>query len=106
MTEQSKEYIKKLDEQRRKRTPEQNSMANKLAAIINLISDRMTPEERGEAFSGKFNTTDDLIDMYLDFLKLTVLYMIYDLEATRREANSLREMLEGKDMNNDDVNMC
>ena len=106
MTEKSKEYIKKLDEQRRGRTPEQNGMANKLAEIVNLINDKMTPEERGEAFNGKFNSTDELVDMYLDFIKLTVGYILYDLEATRRECKSLKDMLDGKDMNNDDFSPC
>lgn len=101
MTEKSKEYVKKLDEQRRGRTPEQNSMANKLAEIVNIISDKMTPEERGEAFNGKFNSTDELVDNYLDFIKLTVGYMIYDLEATRREAGALRQMLDERDVGND-----
>lgn len=93
MTEKNKEYIKKLDEQRRALTPEQNSVANRLAEIINLISDKMTPEERVEVFSSKFNTTDQLVDMYLDFIKLTIKYLIFDNEALKREIAELHNLL-------------
>lgn len=97
MTDKSKEYIKKLDERRGSRTPEQNSMANKLAAIVNLISDKMTPEERGDIFNGRFNTTDELVDMYLDFIRLTLTYVLFDNEVLKRENAQLHSLLEDED---------
>ena len=37
----------------------------------------------------------------IDFLRLSIKYMLFDLEATRRENNYLRKMLEDNSNNND-----
>ena len=38
----------------------------------------------------------------IDFLRLGIKYLLFDLEATRRENNSLRKMLEHDDGNNNE----
>jgi chromosome segregation ATPase len=42
----------------------------------------------------------DTLQESIDFLRLGIKYMLFDLEATRRENNYLRKMLE-QDPNND-----
>lgn len=45
----------------------------------------------------------DTLQESIDFLRLGIKYMLFDLEATRRENNYLRKMLE-QDPNNDNNN--
>ena len=38
----------------------------------------------------------------LDYLRLSIKYLVFDLEATRRENSYLRKMLEERHADNDD----
>lgn len=40
----------------------------------------------------------------LDYLRLSIKYLVFDLEATRRENGYLRDMLESADQDQDDEN--
>lgn len=46
-------------------------------------------------------TVGDLQDS-LDYLRLSIKYLVFDLEATRRENRYLRQMLEEQDVADDD----
>lgn len=76
-------------------------MTNKLLEIVNIINDKLTPEQRGEFFNGNLNTKNQLINQYLDFIRLTVKYLLFDNEALKREIMELHSLLEGDDNNCD-----
>jgi hypothetical protein len=44
----------------------------------------------------KFDRKQDPIDSRFDYLRIQIKYLLFDLEATRRENKHLRKMLENK----------
>jgi chromosome segregation ATPase len=80
---------------------EENVFQSKLAELMGEIS--TLPKSEREKLSALANqtqarhqklkqTVSDLQDS-LDYLRLSIKYLVFDLEATRRENNYLRKML-------------
>jgi len=101
MTEKTKKYLR--NEEKEIQTPEDLNMTNKLLEIVNTINDKLSPNERGEFFNGNFNTREQLIDQYLDFVRLTLKYLLFDNEALKREIMELHSILED---NNDGCDLA
>ena len=62
------------------------------------------PHRGGEAQDGCAGATDlagASLEETLDYLRLQVKYLVFDLEATRRENMYLRRMLEGRRRDDD-----
>jgi hypothetical protein len=95
MNDETKKYLR--SQERTLQTPEEVGMTNKLLEIVNIINDKLTPEQRGEFFNGNLNTKNQLIDQYLDFVRLTIKYIIFDNEALKREIAELHSLLENND---------
>ena len=77
----------------------------KLSQLINQI-DELPEGQRGELRKlaeetrnrhDKIRETIKGLQDSLDYLRLSVKYLVFDLEATRRENDYLRKMLHGKD---------
>ena len=101
MTEKTKKYLR--NEEKEIQTLEDLNMTNKLLEIVNTINDKLSPNERGEFFNGNFNTREQLIDQYLDFVRLTLKYLLFDNEALKREIMELHSILED---NNDGCDLA
>jgi hypothetical protein len=95
MTDETRKYLR--SQEKNVQTPEEVGMTNKLLEIVNIINDKLTPEQRGEFFNGNLNTKNQLIDQYLDFIRLTLKYLLFDNEALKREIVELHSLLEGDD---------
>jgi len=97
MRDETKKYLR--SQEKVVQTPEEVGMTNKLLEIVNIINDKLAPEQRGEFFNGNLNTKNQLIDQYLDFIRLTLKYILFDNEALKREIVELHNLLEGDDDN-------
>ena len=76
----------------------QSKLGQMLDQISNLPSDQkehlaVLAEEARERHARMKKTIADLQDS-LDYLRLSIKYTMFDLEATRRENSSLRKLLE------------
>ena len=63
------------------------------------------PHRRGEVQDAPAPATElvgSTLEETMDFLRLQVKYLVFDLEATRRENMYLRRMLEGRRREGDD----
>lgn len=101
MSDETKKYLR--SQERDTQTPEEVDMTNKLLEIVNIINEKLTPEQRGEFFNGNLNTKNQLIDQYLDFVRLTLKYLLFDNEALKREIVELHSLLED---NNDGCDLA
>ncbi|MBN2562965.1 MAG: hypothetical protein JXQ75_18735 [Phycisphaerae bacterium] len=81
---------------------DENTFQRKLAELVQEIGD-MPAEERAkiEALAAqakerhdKLNKTVTSLHASIDYLRLSIKYLLFDLEATRRENEQLRKMLE------------
>ena len=97
MTDETRKYLRSTEKVAQ--TPEEVGMTNKLLEIVNIINEKLTPEQRGEFFNGNLNTKNQLIDQYLDFVRLTLKYLLFDNEALKREIVELHTLLEGDEDN-------
>jgi predicted nucleic acid-binding Zn-ribbon protein len=91
-------------------TMDENTFQKKLTELMGEISTLPTSErakltelaaktqERHEKLK---KTVGDLQES-LDYLRLSIKYLVFDLEATRRENGYLRKMLENASSNNDE----
>lgn len=89
---------------------DENTFQKKLTELMGEISTLPTSErakltelaaktqERHEKLK---KTVGDLQES-LDYLRLSIKYLVFDLEATRRENGYLRKMLENASSNNDE----
>jgi hypothetical protein len=91
MTDETRKYLRSTE----RKIQEPDDMTNKLLEIVNIINEKLTPEQRGEFFNGNLNTKNQLIDQYLDFVRLTLKYLLFDNEALKREIVELHGLLEG-----------
>jgi len=78
----------------------QTKLAELMSEISTLpVGERRKLEELAEATRSRHNklkkTVSDLQES-LDYLRLSIKYLMFDLEATRRENNYLRKMLESE----------
>lgn len=90
----------------------ENTFQKKLAELVAEIgtlpeSDRakleMLAEETRERHQKLKQTVSNLQES-IDFLRLSIKYLLFDLEATRRENRQMRKMLEeGNSAGDDDV---
>jgi nitric oxide reductase activation protein len=79
-----------------------SAFETRLNELLNEIND--LPAEQGKKFlsqaqktklyNQKFKQNTETLQDSLDHLRLTVKYLLFDLEATRRENKYLRKMLE------------
>jgi hypothetical protein len=79
-----------------------SAFETRLNELLNEIND--LPAEQGKKFlsqaqktklyNQKFKQNTESLQDSLDHLRLTVKYLLFDLEATRRENKYLRKMLE------------
>jgi hypothetical protein len=76
----------------------------RLNELLNEISD--IPNGRGKKLllltqkkkpAKQKPQTSDNLDESLNYLRLVIKYLVFDVEATRRENSYLRRMLEGRD---------
>lgn len=81
---------------------DENTFQQKLAELVQEIGD-MPEEERAklQALAAqtkerheKLHKTVSSLQASIDYLRLSIKYLLFDLEATRRENNQLRKMLE------------
>jgi len=93
MADETRKYLRSTE----KKIQEPNDVNNKLLEIVNIINNQLSLEQRGEFFNGNLNTPDQLIDQWLDFIRLTIKYIIFDNEALKREIVELHSLLEGDD---------
>lgn len=101
MNDETKKHLR--SQERAVQTPEEVGVTNKLLEIVNIINEKLTPEQRGEFFNGNLNTKNQLIDQYLDFVRLTLKYLLFDNEALKREIVELHSLLED---NNDGCDLA
>lgn len=77
----------------------------KLDALVSEIGSTSSPQnkklkllaEKTRDYGKKMEKSADRLQESLDYLRLGVKYMLFDLEATRRENTYLRKLLEDKD---------
>ncbi|MEM8738401.1 MAG: hypothetical protein AAGG38_07995 [Planctomycetota bacterium] len=83
----------------------ENDFQKKLGDLMGEIS-TLPPAERAKlealaeqtkARHGKLKKTVGELQESLDYLRLSIKYLVFDLEATRRENGYLRKMLEEQD---------
>jgi len=99
MTDETKKYLKSTE----RKTQEPDEMTTKLLEIVNVINSQLLPEQREEFFNGSLNSKDQLVSQYLDFISLTVKYILFDNEALKREIMELHSILED---NNDGCDLA
>lgn len=83
----------------------ENDFQAKLGALMNEISTLPKAErekleqlaEQTKQRHGKLKKTVGELQESLDYLRLSIKYLVFDLEATRRENGYLRKMLEEQD---------
>jgi uncharacterized membrane protein len=89
---------------------DEKTFQTKLAGLMSEIStlpkaerDKLTDlaEKTRERHAQMKKTVSDLQES-MDFLRLSIKYLVFDLEATRRENKYLREMLEQEQAGNAD----
>jgi chromosome segregation ATPase len=99
-------------DQKRSTTMNEQDFQNKLGELMQQIGELPTDQrERLEQMAGEARdrhnrmkkTITDLQDS-LDYLRLSVKYIMFDLEATRRENAYLRKLLEKSAEGHDDGN--
>jgi predicted enzyme involved in methoxymalonyl-ACP biosynthesis len=81
---------------------DETTFQNKLAELMGEIStlpkaerDKLTAlAEKTHARHEKLKKTVNDLQESLDYLRLSIKYLVFDLEATRRENSYLRKMLE------------
>ncbi len=81
---------------------DEQTFQNKLAELMGEIStlpkaerDKLTAlAEQTQARHAKLKKTVHDLQESLDYLRLSIKYLVFDLEATRRENGYLRKMLE------------
>lgn len=99
MRDETKKYLR--SQETAVQIPESEiSINNKILEIINIINNQLAiPTDRAIIIEqcGGLNTKNQLIDNYLDFIRLTLKYIIFDNEALKREIVELQNMLEGDD---------
>ncbi len=73
------------------------AVRKRTAEVIQILGAPSKPNEprasRGTYISETPPTTSELDDLF-DYIRLRVRYLLFDLEATRRENRYLRQMLE------------
>jgi hypothetical protein len=77
----------------------------RLEELINEINDPPTNKDKKilsltrqtKLSNQKFKENLDVLHQSLDHLRLTIKYVLFDLEATRRENKYLRKILEGSE---------
>lgn len=89
----------------------EDTFQRKLAELVSEIG-TLPKEERGKLEMladetrerhQKLKQTVNNLHESIDFLRLSIKYLLFDLEATRRENQQMRKMLEdGSDQNADD----
>lgn len=81
---------------------DENTFQKKLAELVREIGN-MPEEERAKAEAlaaqtkerhAKLHQTVSSLQGSIDYLRLSIKYLLFDLEATRRENSQLRKMLE------------
>lgn len=74
----------------------EETFQRKLAELIAEIATTIGPDDRRiqEKHTELLKTTVSRLQESIDFIRLSVKYMLFDLEATRRENVTLRRMLE------------
>jgi regulator of replication initiation timing len=86
---------------------DEQTFQQKLAELVKEIGD-LPVEERSriEALAAqtkerqeKLTKTVTSLQASIDYLRLSIKYLLFDLEATRRENNQLRKMLEDQSGN-------
>lgn len=86
---------------------DENAFQQKLTELVQAIGD-MPAEDRAKLETlaaqtkerhEKLNKTVTNLQSSIDYLRLSIKYLLFDLEATRRENAQLRKMLE--DQSND-----
>ncbi len=88
---------------------DEKTFQTKLAELMGEIStlpkaerDKLTAmAHQTEERHAKLRKTVSDLQESLDYLRLSIKYLVFDLEATRRENNYLRKMLEQKYSGND-----
>lgn len=90
---------------------DESTFHNKLAELMREIS-TLPKAERDKLNSmaqqtrerqTKLRKTVDNLQESLDYLRLSIKYLVFDLEATRRENSYLRKMLEQKPSGHDEL---
>lgn len=90
----------------------EKSFQTKLAELMSEIStlpkaerDKLTElAEQTRTRHAKLKKTVSELQESLDYLRLSIKYLVFDLEATRRENKYLRKMLEQSNTPQDDDN--
>lgn len=95
MTDENRKYLR--SQEKAVQTPEKISVTSKLLEIVNIINEGLTPEQRGEFLDGNLNTKNQLVNQYLDFIRLTLKYMLFDNESLRKEIVQLRAIIDEDD---------
>ncbi len=88
----------------------QKQFQDKLAELMGEISTLPEAERawltalaaRTQQRHDKFHRTVSELQESLDYLRLSIKYLVFDLEATRRENAYLRKMLDESDAENND----
>jgi septal ring factor EnvC (AmiA/AmiB activator) len=81
---------------------DEQAFQQKLSELVKEIGDLPEPERaKFEALAAqtrerqeKLHKTVSSLQASIDYLRLSIKYLLFDLEATRRENNQLRKMLE------------
>ncbi|MBN1787559.1 MAG: hypothetical protein JW806_04110 [Sedimentisphaerales bacterium] len=82
-----------------------SALERKLAELLDEINEPpshkdkkiLSPARRTKVSNKHLRQNLDALHQSLDHLSLTIKYVLFDLEATRRENNYLRKILEGSE---------
>ena len=92
----------RFSERKKKKAMNEHEFQNKLAELMGEIS-TLPPSERQKlekladetrARHERLRQTVSSLQESLDYLRLSIKYLVFDLEATRRENSYLRKMLD------------
>lgn len=103
MNDETKKYLRSNERKIQNPTEDKIDINNKILEIVNLLNNQLSVEQRGDFFNGNLNTPNQLIDQYLDFIRLNLKYIIFDNEALKREIVELHSLLED---NNDGCDLA
>lgn len=95
MIDETKKYLR--SQEGVIQTPEEISPTDKLMEIIDVINNQLSPGQRGDLLDGKLDTKVQIVSNCLDFVRLTLKYIIFDNEALKRENAQLHSLLEDED---------
>lgn len=103
MRDETKKYLRSTERKIQNPAEDKININNKILEIVNLLNNQLSVEQRGDFFNGNLNTPAQLIDQWIDFIRLNLKYMIFDNESLKREIAELHNLLEGDDTDNCDL---